>query len=309
MAMQERAPSVSVGLPVYNGENYLEIAIRSVLEQTHEDLELIIADNASTDGTEDICRSAANDDPRVRYVRHDTNLGAAANYNYTLALARGRWFKWMAHDDVCRPRFLEACLEVLHAEHDTVLAYPSTVDIDAEGEVLGPMDQQLGFDGDEPIERFRRLMTKMHGCTSFFGVMRTDILRLTEQHGNYPSADRVLLAELGLWGRLREVEEELSLHREHPERFWQVKRTPAEQIAWFDPSRTGQATARMVRSRQLRGYLQAVDRAPVDRRRRWAARRIVAEWAWSHRRGLAGDLLAVSGLNIDWLRTKSRYQD
>ena len=74
-AMSDYRPSVSICLPVYNGENYVREAITSILEQTFEDFELIISDNASTDGTGEICRDAATRDPRVRYIAPRLTVG------------------------------------------------------------------------------------------------------------------------------------------------------------------------------------------------------------------------------------------
>ena len=99
---------VSIGLPVFNGENFLESAIRSVLEQSFDDLELVISDNASTDRTETIARDFAASDRRVRYHRNARNLGAAPNYNRTVELATGALFKWLSHDDRLLPGYLEA---------------------------------------------------------------------------------------------------------------------------------------------------------------------------------------------------------
>jgi len=91
---------VSVGMPVFNGERFIGRSIKSILAQTLGDFELIIFDNASTDGTEDICRGFAKTDPRVRYTRNASNLGADPNYNLCLGDAKGRYFKWAAHDDL-----------------------------------------------------------------------------------------------------------------------------------------------------------------------------------------------------------------
>ena len=77
------APRVTIGLPVSNGEKYLATAIESILTQTYSDFELIIADNASTDGTAALCRAYATQDDRIRYVRNARNLGAAPNFNLT----------------------------------------------------------------------------------------------------------------------------------------------------------------------------------------------------------------------------------
>ncbi|HYN98531.1 MAG TPA: glycosyltransferase family 2 protein, partial [Actinomycetota bacterium] len=94
------APLVSVGMPVHNGAAFLQEAIDSVLRQDYPNLELVICDNASEDGTEAICRHAASSDPRVRYLRNGTNIGLVGNFRRTLDEARGRYFTWLAHDDV-----------------------------------------------------------------------------------------------------------------------------------------------------------------------------------------------------------------
>ena len=285
-----KGPTVTVGLPVYNGERYLAEAIESVLSQTYEDLELVISDNASTDATESICKAYAERDPRVRYERNSANVGAARNYNITLERAKGRYFKWLAHDDVCEPRFIEVCVEALDSDPEVVLAYPTPVDIDENGAWLGEMDAGLEFDRPTAVERFAKAMGHVHGCLPVFGLTRTDILRLTEQHGNYPSADRVLLAELTLWGKLTEIPEKLYLHREHPERFVYTYTTAKERAEWFDPSRKGATFYTF--SRELRGYVEAIHRAPISITERWGAYRVLARWVWRNKRNMAGEVKA-----------------
>ena len=78
-------PRLSVGLPVYNGEGYLAESLEALLGQSYEDFELIISDNASTDGTADICRRYAKQDSRIRYIRQPRNIGCAPNHNYLVA--------------------------------------------------------------------------------------------------------------------------------------------------------------------------------------------------------------------------------
>src|SRR6185312_8647929 len=115
------APAVTIGIPVYNGERYLEEAIRSALGQTNGDLELVISDNASTDRTAEICRDYALQDSRLRYFRNPSNLGAAPNYNIVFSHARGRFFKWLAHDDLMTPTYVEKVTRVLEARPEAVL--------------------------------------------------------------------------------------------------------------------------------------------------------------------------------------------
>ncbi len=128
-----RAPRVSIGLPVYNGEATLAMAIEALLSQTVSDLELIISDNASTDGTEAICRDFAARDTRVRYFRQQANLGSVANFGFVLELAAGEYFMWAAHDDLKSPDFVAACLRGFDSP-DLVLLYPLVRVISPDGQ-------------------------------------------------------------------------------------------------------------------------------------------------------------------------------
>jgi glycosyltransferase involved in cell wall biosynthesis len=96
-------PRVSIGLPVYNGQNYLRCALDSILQQDYTDFELIISDTASADASPGICQELARKDGRVRYYRNETNIGARGNYNRVFELARGEFFKWASHDDEFHP--------------------------------------------------------------------------------------------------------------------------------------------------------------------------------------------------------------
>src|SRR5687767_14896710 len=87
-----RTPGVSVGVPVYNGEDYLAECLESLLKQSFEDFELILSDNGSTDATEQICREYAARDARIRYLREPENRGGSWNFNRLPRLARGEYF-------------------------------------------------------------------------------------------------------------------------------------------------------------------------------------------------------------------------
>lgn len=101
-------PTVSIGLPVRNGEDFIAQAIEAALAQTFTDFELVIRDNASNDATEEICKHYVDLDERIRYARVQHNEGAARNFNEAFAMSRGRYFKWMAHDDLIERTFLKS---------------------------------------------------------------------------------------------------------------------------------------------------------------------------------------------------------
>jgi glycosyltransferase involved in cell wall biosynthesis len=104
---------LSIGLPVFNGEQLIEQALDSLLAQTFQDFQLIISDNASTDRTPEICKDYQARDSRVHYTCMDKNYGAARNFNRVFELASGQYFKWAAHDDIIEPTFLQQCIDVL----------------------------------------------------------------------------------------------------------------------------------------------------------------------------------------------------
>ena len=120
-------PLVSIGMPLYNSARGVEQAIGSILGQTLQDFELIVADNASTDDSFAICQRLAAQDARIRLYRNDSNIGANRNYALVLKLATGRYFKWVTSSDFCAPTFLADCVAVLDQSPDTVLATGRTV--------------------------------------------------------------------------------------------------------------------------------------------------------------------------------------
>src|ERR1051325_12180076 len=94
-----RAPRLTIGLPVYSGEKYVAEPLDALLGQTFTDFELIISDNASTDRTGSICRRYEQQDPRVRYVRQPRYIGLSPNHNFVAAQARGELFKWASRSE------------------------------------------------------------------------------------------------------------------------------------------------------------------------------------------------------------------
>jgi len=112
---------VSVGIPTRNRAARLERAVRSVLAQEGAELELIVSDNASTDGTAQLCDELAAADPRVRVVRQATDIGAEANFQTVLDAARGSLFMWLADDDWIDPGYLAACAACLDQHPDHVV--------------------------------------------------------------------------------------------------------------------------------------------------------------------------------------------
>ncbi len=260
--MTQSKAKVSIGLPVYNGENYLAEAIESVLAQTYENFELIISDNASTDGTEAICRAYAAKDGRITYIRNPQNLGAAPNYNQTFHAASGSYFKWIAHDDRCAPEFLARSVEILDNEPNVVICYSQTVLIDEHGGVLEYYSDDLHLRSPKPYERFHKLVNTPGWCNPIFGLMRSSVLARTPLIANYPRSDRNLLAELTLYGEFHELPDFLLYRRVHPQISTEVYNEEKDLAVWFDTRNKNRLV--LPRWRRYSDYLQMARRAPIS---------------------------------------------
>lgn len=214
--MSNDNPQLSIGMPVYNGAQFIKEALDSILAQTFEDFELIISDNASTDETEEICRAYVAKDHRIRYYRNEENIGAAQNFNRVFELSSGKYFKWVACDDIYAPDFIWKCIEVLEQDPTVILCHSKIKLIDETGRFLQNYEIELNTDSPKPQVRFHELLSK-HMCFQIFGIIRSKILRMTSLFGNYGYADGVLLWRLGFLGRFHEIPEYLLLYRIHPQ--------------------------------------------------------------------------------------------
>lgn len=212
--MSGREPLVSVGLPVYNGERYLREAVESILAQEYRNLELIISDNASKDGTEAICREYAARDPRVRYYRSAKNMGAVHNFNRVFKLAQGEYFMWAAFDDVRHPEYVRRCVEALESNSEAVLCCTDVHLIDEEGRDLDDPRWPRGIRpaGRTPRERIREL-ARATFWYDFYGLMRSSVLRNTRLAQPVWGFDVVVLMEMCLRGPVVVVPEPLFSYR------------------------------------------------------------------------------------------------
>ncbi|MBF2073340.1 MAG: glycosyltransferase family 2 protein [Synechococcales cyanobacterium C42_A2020_086] len=263
--MSRIEPRISIGVPVYNGENFIRVALDSILDQTFKDFEVIIADNASTDRTEEICREYAAKDSRIRYYRNPTNIGAGPNHNLIVQLAKGEYFAWVGHDDARAPEYFEKCVEVLDREQSVVLCHSLTRIIDENGATVEDFKEEHlrpSTNSSEPEKRFANLIHDGE-CYKIYGLIRLSALRKTRLIENYAHGDGVLLVRLGLLGRYHEIPEYLSLNRHHSGMSTQIaSRNYYAYTAWFDTKKVGRIV--LPQWQILWGYFQALQDTPLS---------------------------------------------
>ena len=235
-------PKVSIGIPVYNAQNYLSQTLESLLNQTFTDIEFIISDNGSTDDTEQICLNAAARDSRVRYYRSDINNGASWNFNRVVMLSEGIYFKWASHDDLCAPDFLKKCVEILDNEPDTILCYSNTVEIDDKNNPIKDVIVNPLLGSESPSIRFKTCW-RYPPQVPVFGLMRIEKLRQTGLIGNFCSADKVLICQLSLLGPFHGITEPLFYYRRHDQQSTASPHpTHTSRVGWYAPEKKGKRT-------------------------------------------------------------------
>lgn len=289
--MSQASPLVTIGLPVYNGENFVAEAIRSILAQTYTNFELVISDNASTDRTEAICRELAAGDDRIRYDRAPENNGAAWNYNRVVEMAAGKYFRWLAHDDALEATTLAKSVKILEERPEVVLCFTWTQDIDSDSKPIVLRTSKVNSDAPEPDKRFFGLsrIHPTHKCEEVFGLVRTDELRNTKMIDNYTDSDRTLLAALGLVGPFYEIPEPLFLHRIHQESSVEVNPEPRGRMAWFDPKFRGRLV--FPKWRQMYELFLVIEHSPQPRAVKLKCYRHMLNWIKRGRNKLSGELI------------------
>jgi glycosyltransferase involved in cell wall biosynthesis len=194
------APAVSIGLPTFNRAAGLRRAAESVLAQTWDDLELVISDNASDDETQAVCAELARGDDRVRVVRHETNVGAEANFRIALEQATGTFFMWLADDDWLDTGTVAACAQRLIERPDHSLVCASSRYF-RDGElafVERPVDL-LQHSAPARVLGFYRTVT-LNG--PFYGLMRRQEVLRTAPLDAAIGADWLLVASIASLGKV-----------------------------------------------------------------------------------------------------------
>ncbi len=282
------APRVSVGLPVFNGERYLEQALDDLLGGTFEDLELVAVDNASTDATADILADTARRDRRVRVARNATNIGALPNANRAVAMARAPLFALAAYDDRRAPTFLERLVGTLDRAPDAVLAYGASTLIgeddrpfafdaarrryrDAAGQVYDydaalERDLPAGTGGRAALARYHAALHARDINAPIHGVFRRAALDRVGPHRLYGS-DRKIVAHAALLGPFAFVPEALFGYRIHAASTFHLTR--AEWLA-REAGRAAVGSA-LDGVRTLAAYLGATAQADLGRAARVGA--------------------------------------
>jgi hypothetical protein len=212
--LTEAPPTLSIGLAVRNGRQIVSQCIDSVLSQDFTDLELVICDNVSDDGTIDLLQHYARTDRRIRFTANPVNIGIHENMRRVLDLSRGTFFRWISSDDWLEPNCLSTCIRALNERVDAVGATTWFTIHALEGTTRFEEFSGEFPDSSDPAERFERMLWFFHAGDAkydpIYGVYRR--AHLVRCHFPYPSerTDWLAAAELALVGPIINVNERLA---------------------------------------------------------------------------------------------------
>ena len=279
---------VSIGLPVYNGENFLEKTLKCILSQSYKNIEVIISDNDSSDKTGDICREYASLDKRIVYSRNVKNLGASWNYNAVFHRSKGEYFKWAAHDDLFSKNFVDECVKILSHEPSCPLCHSKVLEIDEKEQIIRKYPSCERFSNKDATRRFFECICKPHSQSAVFGVFRSSVLSKTRLIGNYSSSDRTLLGEVALRGPIIEIPKYLFFKRSHPNQHYKIYTTKHSKNLWYDPKNN----TRLVfpHWRLLKEHLLSTSRVHLEMKKRILCYFISIWWMRKNYRGLIRNL-------------------
>lgn len=205
------SPSLSIGMPVYNGEASLTHALDSILAQDYEDFELVISDNGSMDRTAEICRDYEAKDKRIRYYKNAINLGPLVNFQRVLTLSVGKYFMWAAHDDLWERDFVSKLIAVFQAHNDLALV---CCDYDTIYNLTGSVEPHQGTVPQLSAEHseFKNtvLMLKSPHSLLFYGIYSSDKLKCSKFNrlsALFDFYDLFVLNEMCLTGKVHVVPE------------------------------------------------------------------------------------------------------
>ena len=209
-------PRVSICIPVRNGASFIEQAVSSVLEQSHQDFEVIIVDNCSTDSTASLIHEMALRDSRIHFHSNDHDLGLVGNLNKCLQYARGEYIKFVLADDMLMPGCLDMMVRALDEQPSVVLVAAGRLIIDESGKPLGLRRYSAKpaiVSGDKVIQRC------LFGG-NYIGEPTAVMFRQCDSKRGY-SADLAQLTDMEMWfhllehGDLLSIPEPLSIIRWH----------------------------------------------------------------------------------------------
>jgi glycosyltransferase involved in cell wall biosynthesis len=225
----DRSTRVTIAIPTYNrAGRFLRSAIECALAQTYPNVEILVADNCSTDATPEVVQSYS--DPRIRYLRHPTNIGANSNFNACIRAASGEYFLLLPDDDLIDPDMVEACMSAAKGETGFGIIRTGTRLLDGSGSLIRELpNRAAGLDYAGFFRGWMRGQFTSYVCSTLFNTrLLREVGGLQSHHGLFQ--DLMAVAKLVARAGHRDVLEVKAGFRRHDANYGSA----AEIRAWCE---------------------------------------------------------------------------
>ena len=213
----ENNPLVSIGLTTYNRPLLFQRMLDSLLSQTYRNIEIIIGDNSENNETKNIYEKYAAD-TRIKYYKHDKNIGMLANGQFVCDMANGKYFMFSSDDDYWDSTFIEKAVEKLENDPEAVACWPQVQFFDDNGVInnLPSSSYNLDLSNDNSINRLIKLNLQQAWC-EFFCLVKTDIAKkFKPENDKVIGGDVIFVNLMALSGKCLFINETLFYYKYDP---------------------------------------------------------------------------------------------
>lgn len=213
--MQRKKPLVTIGIPTHNrADSYLSNTLRSALAQSHESIEIIVSDNASSDNTEALVRSLSNE--LVRYIKHNKALTPNDNFNLCLSAAKGDYFLLLHDDDTIDSDFISSCMQATNNSTEFGTIRTGTRVVDAQGSIMSEHLNLLAEDSvNSLVMGWFTGKTAIYMCSTLFNTKK--LREIGGFHSQYNLLqDAVAITILAAKSKRIEIPDIKASFRKHP---------------------------------------------------------------------------------------------
>jgi O-antigen biosynthesis protein len=220
-------PLISIGIPIFNSEQFVRETLESLAAQTFGDFEVLMSDDASIDRSGEICRDFSKKDPRFRYMHNAENKGAIPNHEQVFEMSSGKYFMWATDHDLWKPEMLEKCLRAFSSEKNAGLVYTPAAVIDEKGLIVRPatLDRRSGQDH---FSTFLDVITGKITSDAICGLFNVEAMQGVSLYSAF-GTDTIFLSELSLKTDFVQLPDSLYFRRQN-----RKKETLTEQIARYN---------------------------------------------------------------------------
>ncbi len=199
----DQYPSVSIGVPTYNGGKRIATALASIMNQGYPNLEVIVSDNCSSDNTHIVCAELCSRHRDIHYFRQEKNIGLVPNFEFVLGQATGDFFMWMADDDSLEPGIIHKYVDFLTSHPDYALVSGQIRYWSEDHAVFDEKD--FNFENDSRDKRVVRFYSKVKYGAIYYGLMQRETAGKAPL-GNRMGEDWHFLAKVAYLGKIKNLD-------------------------------------------------------------------------------------------------------